>query len=75
MIIPFKMTCFHPCHILPWNVTASTLASFCPPFFILAGKESGHETFPHFFLIFDKVCEDMLDRGGVPFFQQPTNTM
>lgn len=74
MIIPYKMTCFHPCHILPWYVTESFPAFFCPPFLLLAGKDRRHETFPHFLYIFDKACEDRLKRGGVPFFsnRQPT---
>lgn len=68
MIIPYKMTCFYPCHILPWYVSISILAFFCPPFLLLAGKDRRHETFPHFFFIFDKACEDESERGGVPFF-------
>lgn len=68
MIIPYKMTCFYPCHILPWYVSISILAFFCPPFLLLAGKDRRHETFPHFFFIFDKACEDDSERGGVPFF-------
>lgn len=49
MIILYKMTCFHPCHILPWYVTVSIPAFFYPPFLLLAGKDRRHETFPHFF--------------------------
>lgn len=42
-----------------------------PSFLLLAGKDRRHETFPHFFPFFfklDKSCEDMSERGGVPFF-------
>ena len=49
MIIPYKMTCFYPCHILPWYVTVSIWAFCCPPFLRLAGKDRRHETFPPFF--------------------------
>lgn len=47
MIIPYKMTCFYPCHILPWYVTVSSPAFLCPPFLLLAGKDKRHETPPH----------------------------
>lgn len=67
MIFHYKMTCFYPCHILPWYVSISILAFFCPPFLLLAGKDRRHETFPHLFFIFDKACEDKLEREGVPF--------
>lgn len=33
MIIPYKMTSFYPCHILPGYVSISALAFVCPLFF------------------------------------------
>lgn len=70
MIIRYKMTCFHPCYILPWYVTVSIPAFFYPPFCFWQEKTGDMKHFPIFFLFFklDKSCEDMSERGGVPFF-------
>lgn len=74
MIIPYKMTCFHPCYILPWYVTVSIPAFFLPSFFAFGRKRQETWNISPFFFIFDKACEDKSERGGVPFFsnRQPT---
>lgn len=52
MIICYKMTCFHPCYILPWYVTVSIPAFFCPPFCFWQEKTGDMKHFPIFFLFF-----------------------
>lgn len=39
MIIPYKMTSFHPCHILLWCVSISALAFVCPLFSPAFGRK------------------------------------
>lgn len=56
MNISYKVTCFHPSHILPWHVTVSNSALFAPPFYfyflLSAGKDRRHETFPPLFYFY-----------------------
>lgn len=70
MIIPYKMTSFHPCHILPWCVSLSALAFVCPLFPpLLAGKDKRHETFPPLFFSpsLTNLVKEM-ETGGAFFF-------
>lgn len=62
MIVSYKMTCFYPCHSLPWYVSISILAFFCPPFFLLTGKDKRHETFPHFFHLWQGLWRQVGER-------------
>lgn len=76
MIIPYKMTCFYPCRILPGYVSISALAFVCPRFFpLLAGKDKRHETFPHFFLHLWQILWRRKDgEGRCTFFLQLPST-
>lgn len=75
MIIPYKMTSFYPCHILPGCVSISALAFVCPLFFpFLAGKDKRHETFPLFFFHLWQILWRRDGEGRRAFFLQlPSN--
>lgn len=72
-MIPYKITSFHPCHILSWCV--AYLHWFSLALFSLFQQDKRHEKFPPFFFsIVDKSCKEN-EKGRCIFFfrQMPGN--